>query len=61
MGVRERADREGTTVNLDTKAQGHARLMYERLGFVKVGETFFELDMYGGSGAHTHIAIVKEP
>jgi len=59
--VFDRADREDTIVYLDTDAHGHARLMYERLGFVKVGETSFDLEKYGGNGAHTHIAMVREP
>ncbi|PYI08330.1 hypothetical protein BO78DRAFT_395718 [Aspergillus sclerotiicarbonarius CBS 121057] len=58
----EEGDREGVACYLDTDLHGPAIKMYERNGFVRVGEgVSVSLEKYGGQGFHTHVGLIREP
>lgn len=57
----ERADREDLPVYLETDEAGIPRRMYERLGFERKDAALFDLSKYGGTGSHTHMAMIREP
>ncbi len=58
----DRADREGAPCYVDASAVAHA--MYERCGFVDVGEMTVELERYEpgcGFGVQRWVAMVRAP
>lgn len=55
----EKANNEQMLVYLDTNEDGHARNMYENLGFKRVDAAVFDLPKYGGRGLHSHMAMVR--
>ena len=57
----DEADKAGIPIYLDTNQDGHARRMYERLGFRQNDSVFFDLEKYGGEGTHTHIGMIRAP
>ena len=57
----EEADKQGIPVYLDTNEDGHARSLYERLGFSRVDAAVLDLSKYGSNGLHTHMAMLREP
>lgn len=40
---------------------GHARVMYEKAGFVRKDAVVFDLAKHGGEGTHTHMGMIREP
>lgn len=54
---------EEKPVYLDTSGDedGRAWLLYERLGFKRVGEFEIDLSRYGSQGKHKHFGMVREP
>ncbi|RAK98090.1 GNAT family N-acetyltransferase [Aspergillus ibericus CBS 121593] len=58
----EEADRDSVACYLDTDLHGPAIKMYERNGFVRVGEgVSVSLEKYGGQAIHTHVGLIREP
>ncbi|KAH7025061.1 acyl-CoA N-acyltransferase [Microdochium trichocladiopsis] len=56
----EMADREGILCFLTTADGGGGESLYKKYGFERVGAAEFDLAKYGGSGPHTHIAMLRE-
>lgn len=46
---------------LDTEADGKVIALYEKVGYVKVGECKIDLQVCGLEGIYTHVAMIREP
>jgi RimJ/RimL family protein N-acetyltransferase len=57
----EAADREKVAIYLDTVAEGAAQRLFEKMGFLQVGQFEMHLTKYGGQGMHSHIGMIRWP